>query len=149
MTRLVLVNAIYLKAAWQTPFEDGATAPAPSRGSTPPPPTFHDARERPFQYAAGTGWQAVELPYVGGKLSMVIIVPDDLAAFEKTLDGAALARIIGVSRLARSSWRCRSSASRSKLDLGPVLAALGMPTAFTDAADFSGITKERRSRSPR
>ena len=96
LTRLVLVNAIYLKAAWQTPFGDGATAPAPFTrldGTTIDVPLMHGGGELP--YASGPGWQAVELPYVGGKLSMLVIVPDDLAAFEKTLDGAALAGIVG------------------------------------------------------
>lgn len=143
MTRLVLVNAIYLKAAWQTPFDEGATAPAPFTrldGTTVDVPLMHMAAQLP--YATGTGWQAVELPYVGGKLSMLVIVSDDLAAFEKTLDGAALAGIVR-GRMAREVILALPKfGTESRVALGPVLAALGMPTAFTDAADFTGISKE-------
>jgi serpin B len=144
MTRLVLVNAIYLKAAWQTAFGTEATAPAPFTrldGTTVDAPLMHTSGQLP--YASGTGWQAVELPYVGGKLSMLVIVPDDLAAFEKTLDGAALAGIVGDLSPREVILALPKFGTESKLELGPVLAALGMPTAFTDAADFSGITKEQ------
>ena len=144
MTRLVLVNAIYLKAAWQTPFGDGATAPAPFTrldATTVDVPLMHTSGQ--FQYAAGTGWQAVELPYVGGKLSMVVIVPDDLAAFDKTLDGAALAGIVDRLSSREVILAMPKFGIESKLELAPVLAALGMPTAFSDTADFTGITKEQ------
>jgi serine protease inhibitor len=142
MTRLVLVNAIYLKAAWQTGFDEGATAPAPFTrldGTTVDVPLMHMGGQLP--YAAGTGWQAVELPYVGGKLSMVVIVPDDLAAFEKTLDGAPLSGMVGGLTSRQVILALPKFGTESRVELGPVLAALGMPTAFTDAADFTGISK--------
>ena len=144
LTRLVLVNAIYLKAAWQTPFEEGATALAPFTrpdGSTVDVPMMHMGGELP--YATGTGWQAVELPYVGGKLSMLVIVPDDLAAFEKTLDGASLAAIVdGLATRHVSDLGLPKFGTESKVELKKVLSAMGMPTAFTDRADFSGISTE-------
>jgi serpin B len=143
MTRLVLVNAIYLKAAWQTAFDEGATAPAPFTrldATVVDVPLMHTSGQLP--YAAGAGWQAVELPYVGGKLSMVVIVPDDLAALEKTLDAPALAGIVDGLSSREVILAMPKFGTESKLELGPVLAALGMPTAFTDAADFSGISKE-------
>ena len=45
--------------------------------------------------AAGAGWQAVEIPYVGGSLAMTVILPDDLAAFEQALTADRLAAITG------------------------------------------------------
>jgi serpin B len=45
------------------------------------------------RYASGAGWQAVELPYADGSLAMTIVVPDDLAAFERSLDAARFAQI--------------------------------------------------------
>ena len=94
-------------------------------------------------YATGTGWQAVELPYVGGKLSMLVIVPDDLAAFEKTLDGASLAAIVdGLATRHVSDLGLPKFGTESKVELKKVLSAMGMPTAFTDRADFSGISTE-------
>ena len=58
--------------------------------------------EQDIPFARGTGWQATELRYRGAfdpetgyakPLAMTLILPDDLAAFEKTLTGAQLERI--------------------------------------------------------
>ncbi len=145
MTRLVLVNAIYLKAAWQVPFGDGATAPAPFTrldGTAVDVPMMRASWE--FPYAAGEGWQAAELAYVGGKLSMLVILPDDLAAFEAALDDTTLARIVDGLTQRDVTLGLPKFGAESKLELRPVLEALGMPTAFTDRADFSGISTETR-----
>ena len=85
-TRLVLVNAIYLKAAWLTPFAEEATVPAAFQlpdGTQIQVPTM--SSNASLRYAAGNGWQAVELPYVGNQVAMTIIVPDDLPAFSASL----------------------------------------------------------------
>lgn len=141
MTRLVLVNAIYLKAAWQVPFGDGATAPAPFTrldGTAVDVPMMRVSSE--FPYAAGEGWQAAELAYVGGKLSMLVILPDDLAAFEAVLDDTTLARIVDGLAPRDVTLGLPKFGAESRLEIRPVLEALGMPTAFSDTADFSGIS---------
>jgi len=146
-TRLVLVNAIYLKASWMTPFEESATQDAPfarSDGSKVNVPTMATFLED-GRFAEGTGWKAVELPYAGPSLAMTVIVPDDLAAFEKTFDGARFTEI--TSALAPSSVDLTLPRFKieSKSDLATELAVMGMPLAFDAArADFSGITAEER-----
>jgi serpin B len=141
-TRLTLVNAIYLKAPLLTPFDEGTTAPAPFTrldGSTVDVPMMASSGE--LRYAAGDGWQAVELPYLGRQLAMTVVVPDDLAAFEAGLDAPGLASIIGALaaqpvRLWLPRFGIETTAS-----LADALRALGMPLAFDpDRADFSGIT---------
>ncbi len=142
-TRLVLVNAIYLKAAWQMPFPSEATAPAPFirlDRSTVDVPMMHTQDQYP--YASGDGWRAVELPYVGGKLAMLVIVPDDLAAFSRTLDAQRLTGIADDLAPAEVNLGLPRFSAETQAELGEILAALGMPTAFTDAADFSGITTQ-------
>ena len=121
-TRLVLVNATYLKAAWQYAFQDGSTAPAPFTGldgTTTDVPMMHVAAG--FPYAAGTGWQAVDLGYVGGGLSMLVIVPEDLAAFEKTFDAARLASITGSLVSQEAVVGLPKFGTESQLGLGDVL----------------------------
>jgi serine protease inhibitor len=144
--RLALVNAIYLKAAWQTPFAVEATKTEPFTrldGSTVDVPMMNGGGI--LRYAAGDGWQAVELPYVGDSLAMTIIVPDDLAAFEKGLTPELLAGVAaGLADrsviLALPKFRIET-----KVELAETLAAMGMPTAFDGgSADFSGITTEER-----
>jgi serpin B len=144
-TRLVLVNAIYLKAGWQFPFDEGITNRLPftrADGTTIDVPVMHDMDE--FGYASGDDWKAVELPYVGGELAMLVIVPDNLATFEATLDQPALAAITSALEPRTVNLGLPTFAAQSRLGLGDLLGALGMPTAFTDRADFSGITTEEQ-----
>ena len=145
-TRLTLVNAIYLKAAWLTPFEEKATKDASFTrldGSTVAVPTM--ALGEILRYAKGAdggGWQAVELPYVGGKLALTVIVPTDLRAFETALTPELYATVVAGLDERFVTLAMPKFGIESKVDLASTLAAMGMPTAFTDRADFSGITTE-------
>jgi serpin B len=146
MTRLVLVNAIYLKAAWLTPFAVEGTKPAPFTrldGSTVDVPMMAAIETLP--YADGAGWRAVELPYVGESLAMTVIVPDDLAAFEATLDGATFASIVAALESHQVALAFPKFGIETRTDLATVLSNLGMPLAFDPGlADFSGITAEEQ-----
>lgn len=145
-TRMVLVNAIYLKAAWLFPFDEKLTADGPFTrldGSIVQAPFM--ARQEQFRYAEGSGWQAVEVPYVGGSLAMTLILPADIAAFESTLDGAAFAAITDALEARMVDVSMPKFGIETKLDLATVLAGMGMPTAFDpDRADFSGMTDAER-----
>ena len=77
LTRLVLTNAVYLDASWARPFapsdtRDGAFTTLD--GARVTVDMMH--KNGPTPYASGDGWQAVELPYVGDELAMVVLVPD-------------------------------------------------------------------------
>ncbi|HEY4753327.1 MAG TPA: serpin family protein, partial [Candidatus Limnocylindrales bacterium] len=141
-TRLVLVNAIYLKAAWLKPFEKDGTQPAPfhlANGSTVEVPMMRTGGM--LDYAKGSGWQAVALPYVGQQLSMLVIVPDNLVTFEQNLDGSTLAAISSGLSSHEVALSLPKFSTETKTELGDVLKKLGMPSAFSpDSADFSGMT---------
>ena len=93
-----------------------------------------------MSHASGPGWQAVEIPYVGGSLAMTIIVPADLAAFEAALTADRLAAITASLADAEVALTLPRFSIETKAQLADVLAALGMPSAFDDRADFGGIT---------
>ncbi|MEJ2207983.1 MAG: serpin family protein, partial [Anaerolineae bacterium] len=143
MTRLVLTNAIYFNAAWAEPFEESMTADGPFYlldGGQISVPMMRQTSS--FAYAAGQGYQAVELPYDGGELSMVILLPDSgqFQAFQGSLDAAALDDILGAlsyQSMALSMPRFEFSAQFSLKD---ALTELGMVDAFDSEADFSGMT---------
>jgi len=89
MTRLVLTNAIYFNAAWTHTFQKSATAADTFNNldaSKSSVPMMHQQAD--FGYAKGDGYQAVNLPYSGGKLSMLMIVPDagKYGSFERSLN---------------------------------------------------------------
>jgi serpin B len=142
LTRLVLTNAIYFNAAWAEPFSEEATREGDffllDGGSVQVPLMQQVAA---FRYAGGAGYQAIELPYDGGELSMVILLPDTgrFEAFEQSLDQPLLASILGGLSYQQIDLTMPRFEMASEFSLADALSALGMPQAFTDAADFSGI----------
>ena len=143
LTRLVLTNAIYFNAGWLHPFEAGATQDGAFHlldGSTATVPMMHESER--LGYGEGQGWQAVELPYVGGELSMVVLLPDEgqFEAFARGLDAAKLAgalSAIGPAQVALAMPRFKYEAGTQLRD---ALSKLGMAQAFSRDADFSGMT---------
>ena len=146
LTRLVLTNAIYLKAPWEHPFSEEGTEPAPFHlldGSTVDAELMSLNAE--LGYSEGDGWQAVELPYAGNELSMVVIVPDEgaFADVETNLDGDLLAEVVDGLGTSTVDLRFPSFEFRTQASLKDALSALGMPLAFdAEQADFSGMTNE-------
>jgi serpin B len=144
-TRLTLVNAVYLKAPWMTQFRQEATLDLPFTrpdGSTVEVPTMAARLTAP--YAAGDGWQAVELGYVGGELAMVLVVPDagNLATVEGSLADGILDQAISALNAVEVDLQLPRWDIETSAQLADLLTDLGMPTAFSDAADFSGISRE-------
>jgi serpin B len=93
-----------------------------------------------FRYAEGDAWQAIELPYVGELLSLVVVVPVDGSS-----DADALAAIPTIATAAHSE-RVAVSLPRFdaafQVDLRDALGSLGMPAAFApDHADFSAMAE--------
>lgn len=144
LTKLVLTNAIYFSAAWDEPFEASDTEPGtfttPDGDVTVD--TMHQVAE--LGYTAGEGYQVVELPYDGGQVSMVIVVPDDLAAFEAAFTADVIADIHGGLGGAEVTLSLPRFSFDAPLSLAETLQALGMTSAFSGAADFSGIDGSRR-----
>jgi serpin B len=142
-TLLVLTNAIYLEARWLEAFDPSATRPEPFHllgGSSVEVGMLH--REASLGYAEGDGWRAVELPYRGGRLAMDVVLPEaGLAAFQSGLDADRLGEALGQLRPQQVRLALPKFTFDSSHDLREPLIALGMRTAFTDMADFSGITE--------
>jgi serpin B len=171
-TRLTLVNAIYLKAQWDVWFVEDRTKPAPFTrldGSRVDVPTMERWGGNVLPYAAGSGWQATELRYLAPpnapQLAMLLVVPDDLRAFESGLTAVKVDGITAAIATERQRQQdgidcpgvppdqqdagCYPYALRlfmprfsteTRAKLNDVLTALGMPLAFdVTRADFSGI----------
>jgi len=143
MTRLVLTNAIYFNAAWQYPFEEDATSPDVFyllSGEEVTVPMME--QQESFSYTEGDNYQAVELPYDGQELSMVIILPDfgQFETFEEAIDYQNIKGII--ESLERREVRLTMPKFEfdSSFGLKKTLTEMGMPVAFSAGADFSGMT---------
>ena len=146
MTRLVLTNAIYFNAAWQYPFKKDMTKELPFYlldGGKVTVPMMKQTES--FGYATGDGYQAVELPYDGGELSMIILLPEagEFKKFERSLDVQRVDAIIGGLQSKEVILTMPKFEFESEFGLKGALSALGMPVAFTADADFSGMTGNR------
>ena len=143
LTRLVLTNAIYFNAAWLYPFNENSTEDGPFHlldGTAVIAPMMKQTEM--FGYAEGDGYQAVELPYDGNELSMVILLPraDQFQAFERALDAQRVSTILTSLERRSVALTMPGFEFESEFSLKETLAAMGMPIAFSMGADFSGMT---------
>ncbi|MBI5960759.1 MAG: serpin family protein, partial [Chloroflexi bacterium] len=147
-SRLVLTNAIYFKAAWQAQFMPEATHDAPFTlldGSQITVPMMNQSAH--YGYATGDGYQAVVLPYTGGRMAMMILLPD-LDSFE-AFESAELTAEQFSTTLNNLMWQeVVLSLPRfeytADFGLADALQSLGMQDAFDlNVADFSGMSGQR------
>jgi serpin B len=143
MTRLVLTNAIYFNAAWQYPFEKTATSNGDFFLLNGDKVTAAMMKQmKSFGYTAGSGFQAIDLPYDGRELSMVIILPEQgqFNAFEGSLNSQKVNDIIGKLQNKEVNLSMPKFSYESSFGLKQALTSIGMQDAFNPAsADFSGM----------
>ena len=147
-TRLVLVNAIYFKGKWLTPFKPANTTNALFNVTLDKTITaaFMHATER-FGYAETPDLQILELHYAGGRLSMMVILPrktDGLSTVESSLNAEELDRWAGQlspgkGAVQRVNVYLPKFRLTSQFSLGSTLAEMGLTDAFSPRADFSGM----------
>ena len=150
LTRLVLVNAVYFKGNWAAPFAKGLTGEADftrGDGQKIKVQMMGFSGTRDLEYGETEAFQLVRLPYAGGGLAMLVALPKDgknLADAAAGLSAARLAEMRAVLAEQKTKVFLPRFSFGSGFDLNGPLAEIGMPLAFTDAADFSGMDGTRR-----
>lgn len=146
-TRLVLTNAIYFKGTWNTRFEKGATSNQPFhllQGGNAIIPLMKTTAQ--FGYYENPDFQALELPYKGKQISMVVVLPrkmDGLKEIEKKLNASWLERQLHNLPQTKVEVYLPKFKTTATFQLKKELSEMGMPLAFSDGADFSGMTGKR------
>jgi serpin B len=138
-----LVNALYLKCAWRYRFNEGATTPNPFHTPYGTVAVPMMTLSEQIGYAATDGWQVVRLPAIGGVEAVVLLPDGALASAESGLDADLLARLLDAPRTRQVQLWLPRMQVRTRTELTTPLTRLGVGTAFTDAADLSGITAAR------
>ena len=143
-TRMVLANAIYFKGAWAAKFESGATRVQPftlADGTKVQVPLMTHIDH--LKYIGNEGFQAVEIPYNGGTISMVVFLPrktDGLEQLEAWLTPAFLASWLERLQPKDVELYLPGFKLESSFVLNKHLQQMGMSNAFSlPGADFSGI----------
>ena len=171
-TRMVLANAIYFKADWSSAFsekrtsekafklssgeaakvpmmyqrdmEGGGDAAFNGDGSFFPTKKMTDfsVRERRASYPDEHGFVMAELPYHGGDLSMVLLVPQSASSIgelEEKLTSENINRWLGHLEKRDIHITMPKFRSETTYNLNDTLSKMGMPAAFTDGANFDGM----------
>lgn len=148
-TRLAITNAVYFKGTWKSKFDPKQTAPAPffvSASASHAVPMMHQSTQ--VRFGEVDGAQVFELGYAGPAdkpgMSMVVILPKDRAGLPAIEDAVARKGFAPFVASMTSTdegdvWLPKLKMTVS-FALGDTLKKMGMPTAFGDDADFSGIT---------
>jgi serpin B len=148
-TRLVLTNAIYFKGDWETKFDKAQTQDEDfhlSAAQNVKAPLMHSSAK--FGYFKGDTFQALNIPYKSGELSMVVLLPNDVAglpALEKSMTAANVNQWLSQLHVGpKVIVTLPKFKMTDQLELSNALGALGMAQAFQPGtADFSGMTGRR------
>jgi len=142
----VLTDALYLHAAWAAPFQASQTTPGPFTTAAGAHVSAQFMHGNGFRVSTSEGWTAVSLPYRGGKLSMIALLPPPASGSGgcPALAPAALARMqTALTKPARRVAIALPKVSlSSSASLRELLTGLGMGIAFGGDADFSGLSRQ-------
>jgi serpin B len=148
LTRLVLTNAIYFNAAWATQFDKNSTVNGTFKliNSSQVSVPMMQQYAKSYNYAEGPNYQAIELPYDGRQLSMIVLLPagGQYAQFESSLDYARLTTILSQLKSASVNISMPKFKFETELDLKNNLLKLGINDAFDpNKADLSGMNGKK------
>ena len=142
-TRLVLTSAIYFYGKWQEPFVTSRTQPAPFTlpGGTKTQASFMNQTSH-FGYIETPSAQILEMRYAGTGIGFDVLLPKTaggLTDLEKSLTVENLTGWLGNLAPRNVQVSLPKFRAESEFSLRKALSAMGMPTSFSDRADFSGI----------
>ncbi len=146
LTRAVLANAVYFKAAWLFPFEERVTRPEPFRlldGTRVDVPTMHLGAE--LRHASEGTLQALEVPYASGGFALVLLLPDPgpLEAAERSITPELLGNLLAGLRERETVLSLpRFHVAPAGVRLRSTLGTVGVRAAFGPRADFSRMSLE-------
>ncbi len=145
LTRYVLTNAVYFLAQWETQFQESNTRErtfTTINGDEVQMPMMHG--EVPARFTQEEDYLVLELPYRLSNQAMTILFPEKgkLAELERRLAEGEVFESFDSLRSGRVRLAMPRFSMTSEFSLNSILEEMGMPEAFTPAADFSGMTDE-------
>ncbi len=146
-TSLLDTGTLTLQAPWEIPFQPESTHPARftgEAGQQMTPRTMAGMVPKGARHGQGPGWSAVELPYLGRQLNMVLVLPDNgpLDQLEANLDGELVTTMIASLRDVPVDVRLPRFQFETTTRLDTELTGLGMPTALDEhTAGFEAMAE--------
>lgn len=153
-TQMVLTNAVYFNSVWESTFNKGKTSKEDfyPGGCTV---TKVDMMKKcgDFLYAERDGNKIIRIPYKGGRFSMVVFLPPKIAGYNGTLetnakfmelDAENFKDLLGSMREYEVDLWLPKFKTEKRYELKDIFDAMGIKLAFSDFADFSGMTDEEK-----
>lgn len=141
LTRLILTNAIYFKGVWEVPFDPSRTEKDLFYiDETTSVEVNMMKLTAMFKYFEDEEVQILQLPYAGGRFSMVIVLPKKsvkLSDVEKRFSLQKLMHWLQSLEVLEVQVYLPRFKVEQRFSLKEVLTKMGMVDAFTDSADFS------------
>jgi serine protease inhibitor len=138
----ILTDALYLKAAWATPFQASQTRPGPFTTAGGQDVSARFMSGGPYATASVAGWTAVWLPYRGGQLAMMALLPPPNTSGCAMPTAAQLGTLTAPKAASPRQIALPTVTLQNKISLKGLLTSLGMGVAFTGAADFLGLSPQ-------
>jgi serpin B len=144
---MFLLNALYFKGNWKTPFDPEQTISSPftlASGSqvNVPMMRMNDIFRRAFQ----PGFTAIELPYGNDKFAMTVLLPAESSTADAVLtklDPATWTELQRTMTVSKLDFGLPKFTLNYAVNLNKALSTLGMPTAFTNQANFGKINAKQ------
>ncbi len=145
-TRVVLVNAVHFKANWTSTFDPDATSQAPFFVSPTENVTVQMMhQEGKMQYYSDSQLKAIELDYSRSNITMLILLPNQdngLSAVESGLSSKRISNIeAGLTKQEVDVSLPKFNITSPSMPLEGTLMSLGIRSAFSPTANFSGISQ--------
>ena len=140
---MLLVNAIYFNAPWAVAFDSEVTRDGVFHGLGGDASVPMMARKAMFKFAEYQGAKMIEIPYEGGRYAMYVVLPPSGMSPDAVLPNIgenqykAAMSMLEPKEVALNMPKFQSETS---LVLNKAFERMGVNTAFTSAADFSGIS---------
>lgn len=141
---MVLINALYFNAPWENEFDPALTTDQTFNGLTGQSKVRMMSNKGYYMYAEHQGFQMIQLPYLGLEYAMYVVLPPEGEDMEKLLSKMD-ASVYSAAMDMLSQQEVRFMMPKFKVEtsmlLNKPLQNMGIKTAFTPAADFSGIAE--------
>ena len=140
---MVLINALYFNAPWEKAFDENATENLVFHGVVEDKEVPMMYRKASFDYAEYQGCQLIRLPYEGGRYSMTVVLPPYGMGIDQVLpyiNGTAYKGAMSMLSKQEVAFRMPKYRLEVSYILDKALRKMGIETAYTPAADFSGIS---------
>lgn len=141
---MVLLNALYFNAPWEHSFDTALTSTQPFNGLSGKSEVRMMGNKGSYKFVEHQGFQMIQIPYQGLEYAMYVILPPEGSDIDRLLskvdEGMLMSAMDMLQHQEVRLFLPRFRVETSML-LNKSLQNMGIRTAFTSAADFSGIAE--------